>query len=188
MRPTAVVAGEVVATTESERGRRVSPTALFEAAQMDIDLLFRVDELIGIGFAVIVAIARAWSEGYLRDYFYALQSRHRYMGVTNWEDPTRVDELDGGGERRVLAHSEDMMLVHYSLEEGDEGALHSHQQTVQASFVIEGSLELLGEYSSTVEACDSYVIPPGVTHGVRAKESCRVIDAFSPPLEEYKPE
>lgn len=110
------------------------------------------------------------------------------MDVTSWEDPVRVDELDGGGEWRILAHTDDMMLVHYSLEEGERGAPHSHQETVQASFVIEGSLELLGEYSTTVEAGDSYVIPPGTTHGVRAKEEYKVIDAFSPPLEKYKPE
>ena len=109
------------------------------------------------------------------------------MDITNWENPARIDELDGGGERRVLAYTDDMMLVHYSLDEGDEGEPHSHQETVQASFVIEGSLELLGEYSTIVEAGDSYVIPPNTTHGVRAKEPCKVIDAFSPPLEKYKP-
>lgn len=110
------------------------------------------------------------------------------MGVTKWGSPARIDELDGSGERRILAYTDDIMLVHYSLEAGDEGAPHSHQEAVQASFVIEGSLELLGEYSTTIEAGDSYVIPPGITHGVRAKEACRVIDAFSPPLEKYKPE
>jgi len=110
------------------------------------------------------------------------------MGVTNWERPARIDELDSGGERRILAYTDEIMLVHYSLKPGDEGAPHSHEETVQASFVIEGSLELLGEYSTTVEAGDSYVIPPGITHGVQAKEPCQVIDAFSPPLEKYKPE
>jgi quercetin dioxygenase-like cupin family protein len=110
------------------------------------------------------------------------------MGVTNWENPARIDELDGGGERRILAYNDEMMLVHYSLEAGDEGAPHTHEKTVQASFVIEGSLELLGEYSTTIEAGDSYVVPPGTTHGVRAKESCKVIDAFSPPLEKYDPD
>jgi Uncharacterized conserved protein, contains double-stranded beta-helix domain len=110
------------------------------------------------------------------------------MGVTNWENPTKIDELDGNGERRILAYTDEMMLVHYSLESGAEGALHSHEDTVQASFVIEGSLKLLGEYSTTVEAGDSYVIPPGIRHGVRANEPCKVIDAFSPPLEKYKPE
>ena len=110
------------------------------------------------------------------------------MGVNRWENPTRIDGLDGSGERRVLGYTDDMMLVHYSLEAGDEGAPHSHQETVQASFVIEGSLELLGEYSTTVETGDSYVIPPGTTHGVRASESCEVIDAFSPPMEDYMTE
>jgi quercetin dioxygenase-like cupin family protein len=108
------------------------------------------------------------------------------MQINSWEDPLRVDELGNGGERRVLGYTDDMMLVHYSLNAGDEGPLHSHEDTVQASFVIEGSLELLGEYSTTIKTGDSYLIPPGTVHGVRATESCKVLDAFSPPLEKYK--
>jgi quercetin dioxygenase-like cupin family protein len=110
------------------------------------------------------------------------------MDITDWDEPTRIDDLDGEGERRVLAATEEMMLVHYALDAGAEGAPHAHEETTQASFVIEGRLELLGEYSATVEAGDSYVIPPGTTHGVRALDACRVVDAFAPPLEQYRPD
>lgn len=108
------------------------------------------------------------------------------MEITDWDDPTRVDELDGGGERRVLACTDEMMLVHYSLRAGEEGHPHAHETSVQASFVVEGAIELRGAYSETVEAGGSYVVPPGTEHGVRALEPCRVIDAFAPPLEEYR--
>ncbi|QRV13900.1 cupin domain-containing protein [Haloterrigena salifodinae] len=110
------------------------------------------------------------------------------MDVTDWDDPTRIDDLEGGGERRVLACTDELMLVHYSLSEGEEGEPHSHEKTTQASFVIEGSLELRGAYSGTVEAGGSYVIPPGTKHGVRALEPCRVIDVFAPPLAAYLPD
>lgn len=110
------------------------------------------------------------------------------MPVNRWHEPEQVDELDGDGKRRVLGYTDDMMLVHYSLDEGAVGEPHSHEQTVQASFVVEGSLELRGEYSTTVEAGDSYVIPPGTVHGVRVTEDCTVIDAFAPPLKKYLPE
>ena len=110
------------------------------------------------------------------------------MGVHTWDDPVRIDEFESGGERRVLGYTEEMMLVHYSLHEGDEGELHSHDETVQASYVIDGRLELRGEYDTTVGPGDSYVIPPGTTHGVYAETPCNVIDAFSPPLDAYKPE
>ena len=38
------------------------------------------------------------------------------MGVNRWDDPERIDTLDGGGERRVLGSTDEMLLVHYSLE------------------------------------------------------------------------
>ena len=110
------------------------------------------------------------------------------MDVIDWDDPTQIDELESGGERRVLACTDELMVVHYSLSEGEEGEPHSHEETTQASFVIAGSLELRGAYSGTVEAGGSYIIPPGTEHGVRALEPCRVIDAFAPPLEEYLPD
>ncbi|WP_408957370.1 cupin domain-containing protein [Natrinema sp. 74] len=106
------------------------------------------------------------------------------MDVTEWDDPGRIDDLEGG-QRRVLAATDEMMLVHYALEAGAEGEPHAHEEATQATFVIEGVLELHGEYSRTVEAGDSYVVPAGTVHGVRALEPCRVIDAFAPPLESY---
>ena len=108
------------------------------------------------------------------------------MAVNRWNDPERIDEL--AGERRILGYTDEMMLVHYTLEEAAVGEPHSHEEATQASFVIEGSLELTGEYSTTVEAGDSYIIPPRTEHGVRVLEPCKVIDAFSPPLETYLPE
>ncbi|ELY68022.1 pectin degradation protein [Natrinema versiforme JCM 10478] len=52
------------------------------------------------------------------------------MGITEWDDSERIDGFEGG-QRRVLAATDDLMLVHYALE------------------------------------------------------PCRVIDAFTPPLEAY---
>ena len=108
------------------------------------------------------------------------------MPVNRWDDPERIDELEG--ERRVLGYTDELMLVHYSLEEGAVGEPHSHEVTTQASFVYEGTLELTGEFSTVIEARDSYIVPPGTEHGVRVLEPCKVIDAFSPPLEKYRPE
>lgn len=88
----------------------------------------------------------------------------------------------------MLAHGEDLMLVGYSLEAGAEGAPHSHEETTQASFAVEGRLELRGDRPATVTAGDSYVVPPGTVHGVRATEPTVVLDAFAPPLPAYLPE
>jgi len=106
--------------------------------------------------------------------------------VNRWDNTERIDAV--ACERRVLGYTDELMLVHSSLEEGAVGEPHSHEETTQASFVYEGSLELTGEFSTVIEARDSYVIPPGTEHGVRVLEPCRVIDAFAPPLERYRPE
>lgn len=42
--------------------------------------------------------------------------------------------------------------------------------------------------SAAVAAGDSYVVPPGTTHGVRATEPTEALDVFAPPLPEYLPE
>jgi len=110
------------------------------------------------------------------------------MEITTWESPTRVDDLDGGGQRRVLAFTDELMVVHYDLPEGGTGEPHAHEETTQASFVVEGRLELVGETARTLGAGDSYVIPPGTVHGVRAVTDCTVVDVFSPPLDAYTPE
>ena len=108
------------------------------------------------------------------------------MAVNRWDDPERIDELEG--ERRVLGYTDELMLVHYSLEEGAVGEPHSHEETTQASFVYEGSLELTGEFSTGIEARDSYIVPPGTEHGVRVLEPCNVIDAFAPTLDRSRSE
>lgn len=108
------------------------------------------------------------------------------MDIVDWDDPFKVEEAYEGIERRVLAHDERQMLVHYTVAEGAEFPEHEHDETYQSVFVIEGAVELFGEREARLEAGDSFVVEPGVRHGIRgAAPETKLIDAFTPPIGEY---
>lgn len=106
------------------------------------------------------------------------------MAIRKWNDPYRVDDL-GGAKRRVLAFNDDLMLVHYTFEPGTTTALHSHDEITQSVYVIDGKVNFVGEYGTTLETGDSVIVPPGTTHGVEAVERTELIDSFTPPIERY---
>lgn len=86
----------------------------------------------------------------------------------------------------MLAFIDDLMLVHYTVEDGAVFPAHTHDVTHQAVYVIEGEVELFGDREATLSAGDSFVVGPGIEHGVRGSApETRLIDAFAPPIEEY---
>jgi quercetin dioxygenase-like cupin family protein len=106
--------------------------------------------------------------------------------IRDWDDPFKTEPAYEGIDRRVLSFTDDLMLVHYTVEEGAEFPEHEHEETHQAVFVIEGELELFGDRSARLEAGDSFVVGPGVRHGIRGvAERTTIVDAFAPPIEEY---
>jgi quercetin dioxygenase-like cupin family protein len=85
-----------------------------------------------------------------------------------------------GNRRRVVLHTDELMMVEFAFEAGGEGWKHSHPH-VQASYVAEGSFEVtIGDRSATLSAGDSFIVPSGVTHGVKALERGRLVDSFTP--------
>lgn len=89
-------------------------------------------------------------------------------------------DLGQGNRRRVLLHTEELMLVEFTFERGSIGALHSHPH-VQASFVAEGRFEVtIGDAVTTLETGDSFIVPSNVVHGVKALEAGRLVDSFTP--------
>ncbi len=85
-----------------------------------------------------------------------------------------------GNRRRVLLHTAELMMVEFAFEAGGEGWMHSHPH-VQASYVAEGSFEVtVGGETATLAAGDSFIVPSGVEHGVRALAKGRLVDSFAP--------
>jgi quercetin dioxygenase-like cupin family protein len=90
-----------------------------------------------------------------------------------------------GNQRRVLLHTPELMLVEFAFEKGAIGALHSHPH-VQASFVAEGRFEVtIDGTSQTLEQGGTFIVPSGLTHGVRALEKGRLVDSFAPARHDF---
>jgi quercetin dioxygenase-like cupin family protein len=101
------------------------------------------------------------------------------QGEGEWTD------LGGGNRRRVILHTDDLMLVDFTFEEGGVGAPHSHPH-VQASYVAEGRFEVtIGGRTETLSAGDSFIVPSNVVHGVKALEAGRLVDTFTPQREDF---
>lgn len=106
---------------------------------------------------------------------------------TNWTNPAKIDRPYEGIERRVLSYTDEMMLVHYTVSEGSVFPEHEHDDTIQAVYVIEGCVELTGDREETLAVGDSFVVEPGVRHGIKGAASrSQLIDTFAPPIERYR--
>lgn len=102
------------------------------------------------------------------------------------EDGAWEDTRDGN-KRRVVAYTDEMMLVEFAFEAGGEGWLHSHPH-VQSSHVLEGAFEVtIDGRTETLKAGDSYIVPSGLVHGVKALEKGRLIDCFTPHRADFLP-
>lgn len=85
-----------------------------------------------------------------------------------------------GNRRRVLLHTDELMIVEFAFEAGSEGWKHAHPH-VQGSYVAEGRFEVtVGDDTATLAAGDSFIVPSGVVHGVKALAKGRLVDSFTP--------
>jgi quercetin dioxygenase-like cupin family protein len=85
-----------------------------------------------------------------------------------------------GNRRRVILHTDELMIVEFAFEKGGIGALHSHPH-VQSSYVAEGRFEVtIDGVTETLAAGDSFIVPSKLVHGVKALEAGRLVDTFTP--------
>lgn len=85
-----------------------------------------------------------------------------------------------GNKRRIVVYTDELMMVEFAFEKGAEGWLHSHPH-VQSSYVAEGRFEVtIDGRTETLDAGDSFIVPSGLEHGVKALEKGRLVDCFAP--------
>jgi quercetin dioxygenase-like cupin family protein len=89
--------------------------------------------------------------------------------------------------RRTLVEGESMMTCEFTLESGVVIPDHAHPHE-QIGYVVSGRVRMVvAGKSFDLEPGDSYYAPAGVPHGAVALGRAVVVDAFSPPREDYRP-
>jgi len=109
------------------------------------------------------------------------------MAQSNYARPTDADwtPTDPGVRRRIHAFNDELMIVEFAFEKGAEGYLHAHPH-VQASYVARGSFEVtIAGHTETLGAGQSFVVPSGAIHGVRALEDGLLVDSFTPARQDF---
>jgi quercetin dioxygenase-like cupin family protein len=99
-----------------------------------------------------------------------------------------ISQPFAGVTRRVLAHSQQIMLTEHRLEKGAVLPEHHHPQQ-QLVYFLEGKIEMEMN-GSKFEASpgDSFVVLPNVPHKVIALEKSVALDIFTPAREDYLPQ
>jgi len=102
------------------------------------------------------------------------------------EDAIQLDILEPGKvSRKVKAHGGKLMLVEVYFEAGSEGAAHEHPHE-QTTYCLEGEFDFVVSGAMyRIKPGDSILIPCGARHGVKCLSKGRLLDAFSPPRQDF---
>ena len=99
-------------------------------------------------------------------------------------------EIDGesGGEgvvRKILAYTDELMIVENRFGKDAVGALHHHPHT-QITYVVSGQFEFtVGGEKRIVNPGDSMLKKDGIEHGCVCLKEGILLDIFSPMREDF---
>jgi quercetin dioxygenase-like cupin family protein len=92
-----------------------------------------------------------------------------------------------GIQRQIQVDGERLMIVKVHLAAGAALPSHSHPHE-QATYVLSGCLRFtLGDQTVDLTAGQSMGIPSNAVHRAVAVEETVVLDSFSPPREDFRP-
>lgn len=88
--------------------------------------------------------------------------------------------------RRTMATTDRLMVCEFFLERDAIIPPHSHVHD-QAGYLVYGTVELtIGGQTRTCQPGDSYAIPGGIVHNVKAVVDSLVVEVFTPLRDEYR--
>ena len=94
-------------------------------------------------------------------------------------------DLGGGVSRRVLAHTEQLMVVEVHVEEGGVGSVHTPPHC-QNTYVLSGKFRFTIDGEPVeVGPGDTLAFPSGVPHGTVCLEKGVLLDMFAPMREDF---
>lgn len=94
-------------------------------------------------------------------------------------------DLGGGVSRRVLSHTQAMMVVEVRFDAGSVGSMHTHPHA-QSTYVASGAFRFTVEgETAEVRKGDAITFAAGVPHGTLCLQAGTLIDIFSPMREDF---
>lgn len=103
---------------------------------------------------------------------------------TSYESAT-IETPAEGVEKRVLAYTDELMLVENKFKKGAVGSMHSHPHT-QITYIVSGKFEFtIGDEKRIVKTGDTLLKKDGVLHGCVCLEEGILLDAFTPMREDF---
>jgi quercetin dioxygenase-like cupin family protein len=107
------------------------------------------------------------------------------MGSVTVNGEAIVQMLGGGVVRKILSHTEGMMVVEITFPAGGVGAVHTHPH-LQSSYVKSGEFEYtVGDKKVIVHEGDSLTFEPDEPHGCVCLKAGVLVDVFSPTREDF---
>ena len=111
------------------------------------------------------------------------------MSKTHWiaDADFEWEILDDYCKRKIMAYTQDLMIVKVHFKKGGIGAIHQHIHS-QGSYVESGVFEvIIGDKKKILQQGDVFLIPPSVDHGVVALEEGILVDSFTPMRADFIP-
>ena len=109
------------------------------------------------------------------------------MKNDNWvfsEDVSYAPASEGV-ERKILAYTDELMIVENHFKQGSVGSLHSHPHT-QITYVLEGEFEFeINGVKKIVKKGDSMLKKDGIVHGCVCLKEGKLLDIFTPMREDF---
>jgi quercetin dioxygenase-like cupin family protein len=106
--------------------------------------------------------------------------KHFYYNIE--EESTPVSE---GITRKVLSHTEKLIVVELSCEEGAITPLHSHVHE-QQTYIIEGEFRFtIGDEERIVGPGDCLAEEPNILHGGVCLKKGKIVDVFTPERQDF---
>ena len=97
-------------------------------------------------------------------------------------------EMIPGVHRRTMGTTDEVMLCEFFIEANATVPAHSHKND-QVGYLVSGELELtIHGKTQTLKPGDSYAVPGGIEHSAKAIVDTVLVDAFSPPRNDYRTE
>lgn len=83
-------------------------------------------------------------------------------------------------------HGQSLTLARWTVQAGSQLPVHQHHHE-QVTSVIQGNFEMtIGDQTAVLSPGDTVVIPADVPHSGTALTDCLLVDAFSPPRDDYQ--